>query len=217
MLTSLRGSAGCYAVYSTAIDRFLLVDSHDLAVLVRAATLFVSKMVTVICVYDGRGGPRLTNDNCLSHAPATRISQAHRHNATVLLLEGPGAIVDKGPPAAALGKDMVARAQRYLAFTVRASYAQLIANAEASIQDTRVVRGMIPPLETLAGAPLSQVEQVTFGELRNRRIEEILFFSETVERAEAELDALLSGGGDKRAQYAATFKQILREPPSPAS
>src|SRR6266446_2361847 len=120
----------CYAVYATAIDRFILVDRHDLSILTRAAMLFSSKMITMVCVYDSKANPSLTNDTCLRWAPVHRLSQANSRITTVLLLEGPHAIVEKGP-VPFVDADMVARAQGYLAFALRVTYAQFMANAKS--------------------------------------------------------------------------------------
>jgi hypothetical protein len=207
----------CYAVYATAIDRFLLVDRHDLAILVRATTLFSSKMVTVVCIYDSRTNPRLTDDNCIAFAPVRRFQQSSRLNTSVVLLSGPDAIVEMGPPPDTISADMVARAQRYLSFTVRATYAQFIANAWTGVADIRVVRDMLPELETLPGAPLSAKKQVVFPRLRNQRIEEILYYSDTVEQATADLEVLLRGDDEARSTYRSTFDQVVHGRPTPSS
>ena len=198
----------CYAVYATAIDRFMLVDRYDLSILVRAAMLFSSKMVTVVCVYDNKTNPPLTNDTCMAWAPVHRLSQADNHDTTVLLLEGPNAIVEKGP-VPFVGAETVAHAQRYLMFAVRVAYAQFMANAKMGEADIRMFRHMIPEFETLPGAPLSAAPQLFLAQVRDQRIEEILYYADTVERAKAELDTLLA-----ESPYHTVFNQFLKGQPA---
>src|SRR5262245_24528075 len=90
-------SRPCYAVYATAIDRFMLVDRYDLLILVAASMLFSSKMVTVVVVFDHQSNPPLTDETCMRWAPVHRLSQANSRATTVLLLEGANTIVEKGP------------------------------------------------------------------------------------------------------------------------
>jgi hypothetical protein len=186
----------CYAVYGTPIDRFVLVDSHELSVLVRASMLFSSKMVSVVCVYDGKSNPPLTNASCMNWAPVHRLSQANSSVTTVLLLEGAEAIVEKGPVASVA--PMIKRAQDYLAFTVRVLYAQFMANATTGHADLRMFRTLIPEFETLPGAPLSGARQLFPAQIRDQRIEEILYYSDTIEQAKAELDSLLANRDEPR-------------------
>jgi hypothetical protein len=196
----------CYAVYATALDRFMLVDRHDLSLLVRAAMLFSSKVLTVVCVYDSRVNPRLSNDNCMRWAPVHRVSQSDNPYTTVLLLEGPNAIVEKGPVTTADG-EALARAQRYLMFVARVMYAQFMTNASVGEPDLRLFRHMVPPFETLPEAPLTAAAQLYSGHVRDQRIEEILYYSEDIERAMANLDGLLRKEGPR--EFYTAFKEHL--------
>jgi hypothetical protein len=180
----------CYAVYATALDRFMLVDRYDLSLLVRAAMLFSSKIVTVVCVYDSRLNARLSNDNCMCWAPVHRVSQANNPYTSVLLLEGPRAIVEKRPVTTSDG-EALARAQRYLLFVARVVYAQFMTNARVGEPDLRLFRHMVPPFETLPDAPLTAASRLYDGHVRDQRIEEILYYSESIEQAMAEVDSLL--------------------------
>ncbi len=202
----------CYAVYATAIDRFMLVDRYDLSILVRAAMLFSSKMITVVCVYDNKTNPSLTNDTCMAWAPVHRLSQAHSRITTVLLLDGPNAIVEKGP-VPFISANTVAHAQRYLMFALRVTYAQFMANAQTDCADIRMFRLMIPEFETLPGAPLSAVKQVFPGQLRDQKIEEILYYADTVEQAMVDLNKMM-GEGKVYNPYYPVFNQFLYGQPT---
>jgi hypothetical protein len=207
-------SKPCYAVYGTAVDRFLLVDRYDLSILLKAAMLFSSKMVTVVCVYDAPTNPVLSNETCTAWAPVHRLSQAMSRIPTVLRLDGPNAIVEKGgvPFVAA---DALADAQRYLEFVTRVLYAQFMTTARLGHADVRIFRSMIPEFETLPGAPLSQAPQLFPGQVRDQRIEEILYYADTVEQAMSELDALLAKRGDGKvgiSPYYTVFNQYLGLP-----
>ncbi len=81
----------CYAVYAPAIDRFLMVDGHDLPILLRAAMLFSSKIVTLVCAYDTKTNPPL--EALEMREPLLRRHHGRR-NYTMRLLRYPGV---KGP------------------------------------------------------------------------------------------------------------------------
>jgi hypothetical protein len=204
----------CYAVYATAIDRFLMVDRHDLSILLRAAMLFSSKMITVVCVYDSKINPSLTTETCLAWAPVHRVQLTRTRVPVVLPLDGPNAIVEKGPATLA-SAEAVARAQRYLMFTARVTYAHFMTNANLGYADIRMFRHMIPKLETLPGAPLSAARQLFPGQTRDQRIEEILYYADSVEQATVELDALLAvranngKAGSLPSPYQTAFNQVL--------
>jgi hypothetical protein len=203
----------CYAVYATALDRFLLVDSNDLSILLRAVMLFSSKIVCVVCVYDHKINPALSNSTCLAWAPKLRVSQAKSRIPTVLRLPGRNAIIEKGPPAFA-DAGAVARAQAYLMFTVKVTYAQFMTNARLSHADIRMFHHMIPKFETLPGAALSVGPEIFPAQVRDQRIEEILYFADSLAQATAELDALLAkplGSDGSPSRYRVEFDQFLDE------
>jgi hypothetical protein len=209
-------AAPCYALYATAIDRFVLVDRHELSILVRAAMLFSSKLVTIACVYDSSSNAVLSNETCMRWAPVQRLSQANSRVPTVLLLEGADAIVEKGP-VRAVPPEMLERAQRYLAFTLQVLYAQFMANARSGHADIRIFRALAPRLETLSGAPLSRAAQLFPAQVRDQRIEEILYYAPTLEQARSEVDALLAEREEAKlpgspVPYHATFHQCLGGP-----
>jgi hypothetical protein len=200
----------CYALYATAIDRFVLVDRYDLSILVRAAMLFSSKLVTVVCVYDSKANPVLSNQTCFNWAPVHRVSQANSRVPTVLLLEGAPAIVDKGP-VRSVSDEMLERAQRYAVFTLEVLYAQFMANARSGHADIRMFHGLFPPFETLPGAPLTVTPRLFAADVRDQRIEEILYYSDAPEQARARIDKLLANRDEPRipVSYQTTFNQVL--------
>src|SRR5437868_12755 len=113
----------------------------------RAAMLFSSKLITLVCVFDSAANPVLSNETCMNWAPVRRVSQANNRLPTVLLLQGSGAIAEKGPVTHMPG-DIVDRARDYLMFTVQVLYAQFIANARCQHADLRVFGELFPALET---------------------------------------------------------------------
>ncbi|HEY3074723.1 MAG TPA: hypothetical protein VGJ74_06080 [Burkholderiales bacterium] len=203
----------CYALYATAIDRFVLVDRHDLSILVRAAMLFSSKLVTVVCVYDSKANPVLSNETCLDWAPVHRVSQANSRVPTVLMLEGAGAIVEKGP-VPSVGAEMLERAQRYLLFSLQVLYAQFMANAKSGHADIRMFRGLMPELETLPGAPLASQPQLFAADVRDQKIEDILYYADSLEQARSEIDTLLANREEPKlpgspVSYQTVFNEFL--------
>src|SRR2546428_12775943 len=50
-------SRPCYGFYSPAIDRLILVDSKDLFLSLQVATLFSSKVLLLVIVYDPTNHP----------------------------------------------------------------------------------------------------------------------------------------------------------------
>ncbi len=113
-----------YGLYSSGLDRFLLVDGLDLWTIRHASQLLSSKISTVICVFTSEE-PTFLLENCLSWSLVEKHKVVPKKQTPDLqMVLSNSEIFQEGLPIDFLDKmDEVVSDQEFAVFVLRATYA----------------------------------------------------------------------------------------------
>jgi hypothetical protein len=196
----------CYGFYSPAVDRFILVDSRDLFLSLKAATFFASKMLLLVAAFDP---PEQTvdNSNCYLWAPEKRILQSAFHVPQILPNIGRRNIVYRGPTPHVAQADIL-NVQEHLGFVVQACYALYITEALDNVNAAETYEEFFPEF-----APHSDLDRRSF-----KRIEQVLYRFGAIDEAMREIDGILGERLDlrHRQNYYSRFNRLFyarKDPP----
>jgi hypothetical protein len=195
----------CYGFYSPAIDRFIFVDSRDLFLSLRAATLFSSKVLLLVMAFDPPA-QGIDNSNCYLWSPRTRIRQSDFHIPQLLQSMNNKRIIYRGP-APHLPEQDILGIQKYLGFVVRACYALYLTEALDNINAPEAYAQFFPEFR-----PYSTLDRRVFLE-----IEQAIYEFHSIDEAARKIDQILSQRLDlaRRRNYYTRFNRLLYDQPEP--
>lgn len=127
-----------YGLYTSSLDRFILVDGLDLWVVEHTAKLLSSKFLTTICVFTNEEPP-FEVDDCLlwSFIDKTQVLPKMQ-NPEIFLISGNHELIQEGLPYDFIDRmDEVIKDQEFAHFVLRATYAmkltELYLNSNAEL------------------------------------------------------------------------------------
>ena len=133
------GKSNCYALFSPAVDRFIIIDNYDLWAMVETGKLLSSKFSSIIYIFDRPTPEELNNSNCLEYSTLHKVfetgygsplSSSHKQTSTLRKIL-PDMVVHKGmsPDYAKPDRlEMLYRLREYCLFTLRAVYSITLSN-----------------------------------------------------------------------------------------
>jgi hypothetical protein len=195
----------CYGFYSPAIDRFILVDSRDLFLSLRAATLFSPKVFLLIMAFDPPE-QGIDNSNCCLWSPKSRIVQSAFHIPQLLPSMNNKEVTYRGPVPNVPEEDIL-KMQNYLGFVVRACYALYLTEALDNINASEAYERFYPEFP-----PYSNLDRRLFLE-----VERAIYELHTIDGAMRKIDEILSQRPDllRRRKYHRRFNRLLYDQPRP--
>jgi hypothetical protein len=184
-------SASRYGIYSTGIDRFILIDKFDLWITLTTAKLLSSKIpTTVFCLKDDV--PQYPAGDTLFLTIANKsVHQSESQTPTLSRLGGTTSVIDAGPPIDYVSNEqieMLARLQRYAEFVQKTLYAVKIANAICNPDDHQFFASLLNP--TVSDSLVARADHTVTASGILQSIQHILYLSMDIKQATREIDLL---------------------------
>ena len=198
-----------FGIYSTGIDRFILIDKFDLWVTLTTAKLLSSKIpTTVFCLNDDVPNFPATDTVFLTIANKS-VHQSESQTPTLSRLGGGMPVIDAGPPIDYRSNEqieMLAKLQRYAEFVQKTLYAIKIANAICNVDDHKFFAGLLD--STVTDALLARADHTVtdFGLLPS--IQRILYLAPDIETAIREIDTVWQGTRGRNESFRSIFYNL---------
>ncbi len=201
--------ASRYGIYSTGIDRFILIDKFDLWITLTTAKLLSSKIPTIVfCLKDDVPDFPVSDVLFLTIANKS-VHQSESQTPALAKLGGKTSIIDSGPPIDYSSNEQIeilAKLQRYAEFVQRTLYAIKIANAMCNVDDHQFFASLLDPTVTDSLVARPDHTVTDFGLLQS--IERILYLSMDVEEAIREIDLVWQGTRGRNESFRTIFYNL---------
>ena len=202
-------TASRYGIYSTGIDRFILIDKFDLWTTLTTAKLLSSKIPTIVFCFKDDVPHFPAGDTLFLTIANKSVHQSESQTPSLSRLGGTTSIIDAGPPIDYSSNEqieMLAKLQRYAEFVQKTLYAIKIANAICNVDDHQFFGSLLDPTvtESLVARPDHTVTD--FGLLQS--IQRILYLSMDINEAMREIDLVWQGTRGRNESFRTIFHNL---------
>lgn len=202
-------SASRFGIYSTGIDRFILIDKYDLWVTLTTAKLLSSKIPTIVfCLKDEV--PHFPAGDTLFLTIANKsVHQSESQTPSLSRLNGTTSVVDAGPPIDYSSNEqieMLAKLQRYAEFVQKTLYAIKLANAICNVDDHKFFAGLLD--STVTDSLLARYDHTVTDSGLLQSIERILYLAPDINTAIREIDLVWQGTRGRNESFRTIFYNL---------
>lgn len=202
-------NASRYGIYSTGIDRFILIDRFDLWITLTTAKLLSSKIPTIVfCINDNV--PNFPASDTLFLTIANKsVHQSESQTPSLTRIGGETSIVDAGAPIDYSSDEqieMLAKLQRYAEFVQKTLYAIKLADAICNVDDHQFFGSLLNPNVTNSLVARADHTVTDLGLLRS--VERILYLSTNIEEAVRDIDLLWQGLRGRNEGFKSIFHDL---------
>jgi hypothetical protein len=205
---------GCYSIYSKGLDRFILVDRHDLHTTFQTAEILSSKISVIVYAIDK---DIFKDINCLDFSIINKTNEKVGYSSALVSGQTPifrlldsnniqftGTPIDYKHFAKSL-EDL----KRYADYVHQYSYSILL--IEKIFNDNNsLISGMLPP-EWLVDLEFSSSKMSSTTEVMNK-IKQALYISESIEEASNRITDIWEHNSTDQSWMRDRFYKILKTP-----
>lgn len=219
-------------IFSPGIDRFILVDNHDIWTVFETAKLLSSKIPCQVYVLGADSGPsvptkwgprhQFNSKTCIEYTFANKSNMkilgssiiTARQTPLLTPIKVPNAIIHEGYPVDydnEQGRAMIEKLQDYARFTLRALYAIKFADA---CNNVKPASEMIDYFDSNLGKVIRNSPDHTYSEYGMlRTVKTILYHADTVETALDQIAQAMQDAPDQPMLRNKFYEILGIEPP----
>lgn len=207
--------SGCYALYAKGLDRFILIDRHDLHTTFQTAEILSSKISLIVYTVDK---DIFENNNCLEFSIFNKTSERVGYSSALVSGQTPmfrlldsDNVCNIGIPADYKNNyESLEKLQNYANFVHQYSYA--ISLTEKIFNDNNSLIKELLPEQWITDVS-SSAESMISTKLIMNKIKYALYMSSTIEEATDEVISIWKDNSTDRAWMRDRFYKILKTQP----